>query len=616
MSEFLTIALTDATFIPVIKAATEIVQRIAGVQFDERQHAMVVSRLRRRMSELNIDTPDQYLLYMRENSQSESVKLVSLLTTHHTFFFRESEQFDFLLREGLPNIIASLRKQNRNHLRIWSMAMSRGHEVYTLSMFLSYHLPRLAPGMTYEILGTDVDTACVKTARNGVYRWDEVKTIPSLYLGGNWSRGTGDIAAFAKAKDVIKKPCRFEMGNLLSIPKPQDVGMWDLVFCRNVFIYFKPAQISQIAAQVRNITENHGYFVVGLSENLGDDRKGFHLVGGSVYAHSVPKKIDESKAKAPITRTQPTSPTPLRVFVVDDSPTIVAMLKSILTKEHGFDIVGQAADGQAAANLASQIIFDVMTLDLQMPILDGFGYLDQYVKNKPIHPPVIVVSSRNRDDLDVGPRVMNAGAKDFVEKPTVADLAERATEIRSKVRAAARLYTATDANSRISDAANFSQTFAQSSVQWVTDALRIVLVSATSINWIRDQINNETIQSVPTVLIPTSSTIEALLRKDIKRATYSFKIPTEGQVVIGSLTELSSKRETVKNRKVSLVVTLGSFDLANELLQMWPNGIFLLEEDAPTAGWQPARWPKLVPRTSILSDAERVLRSSAMDKVA
>ena len=615
MSEYLSIAATDVTFVPVIKAATDIVQKIAGVQFDERQHAMVISRLKRRMSELNIEAPEQYLTYIKANHESESNKLVSLLTTHHTFFFRESEQFDFLLRDGLPKIIAAVRKQGRNHLRVWSMAMSRGHEVYTLSMFLAYHMPRLAPGMTYEILGTDVDTACVKTARNGVYRWDEVKTIPSLYLGGNWSRGTGDIAEFAKAKENIKKPCRFDVGNLLAIPKPQEVGLWDLIFCRNVFIYFKPEQITQIAAQVRNLTENHGYFVIGLSENLGDDRKGFHLLGGSVYAHSAPKKTEDAAAKATPVRT-PTTPAPLRVLVVDDSATIIAMLKSILTKDQGFEIVGQAADGQAAANLASQVKFDVMTLDLQMPVLDGFGYLDQYVKNKPNHPPVVVVSSRNRDDMEVGPRVMNAGAKDFVEKPTVSDLAERATEIRSKLRAAARFFTASDASSRISDAASLSKTFAQSTVQWTNDALRIVLVSATSINWIRDRINSEPSQSVPTVLIPTSSTIDALLRKEIKRAEYSFRIPTQGHVAIGSLAELSAHRESVKNRKVSLVVTLGSFDIANELLQMWPNGVFLLEEDAPTAGWQPARWPKLVPRTSILTDAERVLRVSNLDKVA
>jgi Leu/Phe-tRNA-protein transferase len=144
----------------------------------------------------------------------------------------------------------------------------------------------------------------------------------------------------------------------------------------------------------------------------------------------------------------------------------------------------------------------------------------------------------------------------------------------------------------------------------------VVLVSATSINWIRDHLNSEPTRSVPTILIPTSAHVDSLLRKEIKKSEYSFKMPTLGQVVIGSLLELSVHRESVKNRKVSLVVTLGTFELANELLQMWPTGIFLLEEDAPTSGWQPTRWPKLVPRTSILTDAERVLRASSLDKVA
>lgn len=596
--------LTDPSFVPLIGVASGIVQQIAGIQFDERQYPMIISRLRRRMSELGLTDPNEYKRFIERNKIAESEKLVSLLTTHHTFFFRESEQLDFLAREGLAQIIAGVRKQNRNHIRVWSMATSKGHETYTLSMFLAHHLPKIAPGMTYEILGTDVDTECIATARNGVYRWEEVKTIPSLYLAGNWMRGTGDISIYARVKDHIKKPCRFETGNLLSIPSPSEVGTWDLIFCRNVFIYFKQHQISEIALRVRQIMEEHGLLIIGVSESLGEDRQGFHLLGGSIYSHSAPKP---SATPVHGLASAPKESKPIRVMIVDDSPTIATMLKAILTKDEGFEVVGTATDGQQAAALAEKTSFDVMTLDLQMPNLDGFGYLEQYVKTNAKHPPVVVVSSRSRDDMDVGPRVMAAGARDFVEKPTMADLAERGTEIRSKLRVMA---SAEGKNANIADAAKLALSFAQNQPTWIEKSLRVVTISNSSLPWIKKYLLSESQSMVATLLVCQNDVDTWRLGHDLKaNGRLQRDQPGDNEFSVMSMNQLLAMINLLKDRKATVAITSDCTDLARELIQAWPEAELLLEEGLRASSLDTQRWPRIVPRSSILADAERILRA-------
>jgi chemotaxis protein methyltransferase CheR len=251
----------------LVRIVSDIVGKITGIQLGTREANMVKSRLSTRMSELGLTSPHDYLRHLDANRVSESSALVSLLTTHHTYFFREYAQFDYLIASGLNQIIQAAKLDGRKHLRIWSMACSRGQEVYSLAMFFSHHLKAIDETITFEILGTDVDPESVAIAKNGVYRWEEVKGIPSIYAAGHWARGVGEISEFVKAKPSIKSPCRFEVMNLLDLKAidgaPQRT--FDLIFCRNVFIYFELEKIKSITEAIIKRLTPGGIFNIGLS---------------------------------------------------------------------------------------------------------------------------------------------------------------------------------------------------------------------------------------------------------------------------------------------------------------------------------------------------------------
>ncbi len=113
-----------------------------------------------------------------------------------------------------------------------------------MAMLFNHHLKNY-PGMSYEIVGTDIDPESVRVGKNGVYPLSEVKSIPQLYLQGNWQKGTGDIARFAKVKAHLKKNCSFEVMNLLSPDAAIRNKKFDIIFCRNVFIYFNVVDVEK-----------------------------------------------------------------------------------------------------------------------------------------------------------------------------------------------------------------------------------------------------------------------------------------------------------------------------------------------------------------------------------
>ncbi len=421
----------------LMQEVMRLVQELTGVQLGSNQTSMVQFRLSKRMLELGIVEADEYLGYIRENVTSETRALVSLLTTHHTFFFREFSQFEHLERE-LPKIVAKAKAQGRNSIKIWSAACSRGQEVYSLSMFLSVHLRRIDPHMNYEILGTDVDHESVAIAKNGVYRWDELKEVPSIYLLNNWARGTGDIVDFVKAKASIKQSCRFEARNLIELPSTS-LEKFDAIWVRNVFIYFKPEQIKAITTKLLLSLEPHGYLFIGLSENLNQLNLPTVTTGPSVFQHKAFVEGQQAPALKVVGPAASSSAAPapvlgkIRVLCVDDSSTVLTLLKKIFA-DPAYEIVGTAMHGLEAAEKVKALNPDVVTLDIHMPQQNGVEYLEKNMHPK--HPPVVMISSVSREDAGLAIRALDLGARDYVEKPSLQDLSEKTEEIRMKVKCA------------------------------------------------------------------------------------------------------------------------------------------------------------------------------------
>ena len=410
-----------------VQKVSAIVSKMAGIQLGDKQQAMVESRLRSRMARLNIDNVDEYMRRLEKEKESESLALLSLLTTHHTFFFREFNQFEDLLNRGLPALIARARERGDRKIRIWSAACSRGQEVYSLAMFMRFHLAATAPDIDYEIWGTDIDPESVTWARNGVYKASDLKQAPAMYIDGQWIRGQGHVSEFVKVKPLLKEKCHFETVNLLHPEIFLADKKFDLIFCRNVFIYFNPEQVQKMSASLLKHLDEQGLMFLGASETLNGLDLQARLVGPSIYVHA--KRPQAAKFVTPTV----TSPTVRRILCIDDSPVILTLLKKILIPESGFEVVGTANNGLEALKILQHTKVDAITLDLHMPEMDGLGFLSA---KKSTQAPIIVVSSVNRDDMSLAQKALSLGAVDYVEKPSLENLAQAGNEIRSKLKTA------------------------------------------------------------------------------------------------------------------------------------------------------------------------------------
>jgi chemotaxis protein methyltransferase CheR len=447
-------------FRTAVAEVCSIVSRLSGIQLGEKQNSMVENRLKSRMIRLGIETPDEYLKYLKKNSEAESQILLSLITTHHTYFFREFSHFEFLQLKGLLKIVNAVRARGDKKIRIWSAACSRGQEVYSLAMFLRFYLPQFAPDLDFEILGSDVDPESISFAKNGVYNFKEIKEIPMNYLGNHWARGTGEIADFVKAKNTIRENVNFEVVNLHRFSPIVMQKKFDIIFCRNVFIYFSQDQIVSISKNFLERLHPEGYLFIGISESLTNLSLPIEYCGPSVYRRAkdatAPKQapaLGLVKGSFPgdkpaFVKPQPAAPSYvtadtqfdnfsekiLKVLCVDDSSTILALLKKILVKEMGFEVVGTATNGQEASDFLKKNKVDVVTLDIHMPGMDGIEYLKRNFNSQ--HVPVVMISTVNRENADLALKSLELGAMDYVEKPTLSNLTEKGDEVRCKLKSA------------------------------------------------------------------------------------------------------------------------------------------------------------------------------------
>jgi len=468
---------TGAGTVDVIDEVGKIVSKIAGIQLGERQRSMVETRLRKRMLRLQVDDLDDYWQYFQMHQAEEVDVLVSILTTHHTYFFREFAHFEYLEAKALPALISHARSRPDKTLRVWSAACSTGQEAYSLAMFLQVQLARLAPDVKFKIFATDVDAESVRVAKNGVYNQKEIAEVPLSLLGNHWAKGTGDIANFVKARSSIKATCRFETFNLLNFGSALKGEIFDIIFCRNVFIYFKSEQIKAISENFIRCLQPYGYLITGISETLKGMDLPLETDGPSVY---VVKGKKPAAAKAPLpTPRNPASavakpvaapsPAVLRVLCVDDSPSILTLMKQVLSPQDGFQVVGTAGNGVEAKQFLQANKVDVVTLDIHMPVETGIEYLQKNFSAH--HPPVVMISSVSRDNADLAFKALSLGAADYIEKPALTNLKERGDEIRMKLRCAHR-------NGRSEAPLALAKSLAKAqTITGVADKIRLVLVN-------------------------------------------------------------------------------------------------------------------------------------------
>lgn len=427
----------------LVAYASKIVGELSGNVFTEQHNFLIETKIRKRMMDLDLVEPSDYKTYLKNNEKSEHDYFLSELTTHYTFFFREFRHFEYL-QLNLAKIIKDVRDRGGRDINILCLACSRGQEPYSLAMFFDFHLKQMGINdISFKIEGCDIDPQSVKIAQNGVYKFADIKSIPMKYLSNHWARGKGDIADFVKVKESLKKHCSFRPGNILKLHEELKDN-YDIIFCRNVFIYFNESQIKKIGQDILDHLHPKGLFFTGVSESLTTLNLPIQTHGPSIYTHEqVVEEIETVQdlhvvEEAAHVEHQPSFvelPDPLKVLCVDDSKIILSLMKKIFSSTPGFEVVGTAENGQEAEEFLKNNEVDIMTLDIHMPVMDGLSYLKKNYNES--HPPVVIVSSVSREDAFKAMEGLRLGASDYIEKPSLEDFMVKGDEVCTKLRVAA-----------------------------------------------------------------------------------------------------------------------------------------------------------------------------------
>jgi chemotaxis protein methyltransferase CheR len=242
---------------------------------------MLEIRLRRRLRNLQLSSCSEYCKYLFSpaHRQQEIVHLIDAVTTNKTDFFREPEHFDFLLSNALPSL-ASRYGSSRRSL-IWSAGCSTGEEPYTLAMLLSEYTHE-HPGYRFNILATDISTAVLSKASLGIFKSEAVHPVPHTLRKKYLMRSRDPKSDLVRVVPDLRSRIEFRRLNFMDPDFPIQEPA-EIVFCRNVIIYFdRPTQVRLLGKLIHYLVPG-GYFFAGHSESLQNMDLPIAAVGPAVY---------------------------------------------------------------------------------------------------------------------------------------------------------------------------------------------------------------------------------------------------------------------------------------------------------------------------------------------
>ena len=256
------------------KIASMVYDRV-GIHLPPQKKDMVYGRLARRLRGLGLKRFKDYLDYLGSDATDELENLINAVTTNVTGFFREKHHFDHIANKVVPELLRD--NHHNNHIRFWSAGCSQGMEAYSLAMVLASMIPDINT-WNCRILATDIDTNVLNIGSAGVYDNSQLNKIPPA-LSARYIRKL-DEATF-QVTDDVRSIVSFKHLNLLE--KWPMTGLFDVIFCRNVVIYFdKPTQRILFDRYADRLKPG-GWLYVGHSENLHNISDRFEYQGQTIY---------------------------------------------------------------------------------------------------------------------------------------------------------------------------------------------------------------------------------------------------------------------------------------------------------------------------------------------
>jgi len=272
-------ALSDNEF----RKISEYIYDLCGIKLPAIKKTMLSARLHKRLRHLNFNSFSEYFKYVlsREGQEEELVHMIDVVSTNKTEFFREAKHFDVLTSLVLPEHLKGMRLQNNRKLKVWSAGCSSGEEPYTLAMVLEDFFGKY-PGLDYEILATDISTRVLSIAKDGIYQDETVAPVPTLLRHKYLMRGKGRQAGFHRVVPELRAKVKFQRLNFMD--KQFDIkGPHDIIFCRNVIIYFDRKTQQELFGKFYRHLAPSGYLFTGHSESLEGIIDRMERVASAVY---------------------------------------------------------------------------------------------------------------------------------------------------------------------------------------------------------------------------------------------------------------------------------------------------------------------------------------------
>lgn len=249
----------------------DLIMREAGIHVTEQKRQLIEGRLGRRLRVLGLRDFHAYVRLLQDGDEdgTETLEFINCITTNKTAFFREPHHFDYLRDEVLPSVAG-------RPLRVWCAASSTGEEPYSIAMTV------LDAGQRAEIVASDIDTNVLATARRGVYDEERLEGIPHEAKRRHFLRGEGDKAGWCKVRPELSAMIDFKRINLIDEQWPLD-GLYDVIFCRNVVIYFNRETQETLFRRMAERLAPGGILILGHSENLSWMSDRYEPIGKTIY---------------------------------------------------------------------------------------------------------------------------------------------------------------------------------------------------------------------------------------------------------------------------------------------------------------------------------------------
>jgi chemotaxis protein methyltransferase CheR len=254
----------------------QIVYEHCGIRLNSGKEQLVRSRLSKRLRDLGVKSFGEYLKYVQTDKTSQELDaMIDCLTTNKTAFFREEHHFNFLRSQILPAL-----KHRGAGLRIWSAGCSSGEEPYSIAILLSEEFAGFDK-TNLKILATDISSRVLAKARFGEYESESVKDVPAPLLAKYFSLIQMNSSAIYRINDTVRKIVRLARLNLMDAWPMK--GPFDVIFCRNVMIYFDTSAQRNLVQRYYELLNPGGYLLVGHSESLLTSSGAFKYVQPATY---------------------------------------------------------------------------------------------------------------------------------------------------------------------------------------------------------------------------------------------------------------------------------------------------------------------------------------------